>query len=80
MNIQRRTFLKTILPTIFVPKLIVPVWKSIKPTVVTPPYYFPIIRQVFPNLVINNLISVQPLTEPTGEIFPLNIEQYHLTK
>lgn len=68
---KRRTFLKTIFPTIFVPKLIVPVWKVIKPvpthgfgTII-----FPQINHAFPTLLINELVSVQPMNMPSAQIF-----------
>ena len=32
-------------------------------------YVFPILRRVFPNLIANQLVSVQPMTQPVGGIF-----------
>lgn len=34
----------------------------------------PIVRRVFPNLVANNIVSVQPLSGPTGVVFYLKYE------
>lgn len=68
---NRRTFLKTIFPTIFVPKLIVPVWKVIKPvpTHGFDKIIFPGVRRVFPTLLINELVSVQSMSMPSAQIF-----------
>lgn len=66
---QRRTFLKTIFPTIFAPKLIVPVWKTIKPVHSFDKFIFPQIRRVFPTLLVNDLVSVQPMSMPSAQIF-----------
>lgn len=68
---KRRTFLKTIFPTIFVPKLIVPVWKTIEPV---PAYgfnkfIFPEINRVYPTLFAKELVSVQPMSMPSAHIF-----------
>lgn len=68
---KRRTFLKTIFPTIFAPKLIVPVWKVIKPV---PIHGFGIIRipqvnRVFPTITAHELVSVQPMSMPSGTVF-----------
>lgn len=35
-------------------------------------YGYPLIRRVFPNLIANELVSVQPMTQPTGLIFFLD--------
>lgn len=35
-------------------------------------FAYPIIRRVFPNLIANDLVSVQPMTQPTGKIFYLD--------
>jgi hypothetical protein len=32
-------------------------------------FIFPILRRVFPNLIANEIVSVQPMTAPTGSIF-----------
>lgn len=32
-------------------------------------YAFPLIRRIFPNLIANELVSVQPMTMPTGMLF-----------
>lgn len=68
---KRRTFLKTIFPTIFVPKLIVPVWKSLQPvpTYGFDKFIFPQVRRVYPTLLINELVSVQPVNMPSGTVF-----------
>ena len=36
---------------------------------VIPKVMFPIIRRVMPELIANKLVSVQPLTQPTGVIY-----------
>lgn len=36
-------------------------------------FSYPIIRRVFPNLIANELVSVQPMTQPTGKIFYFDI-------
>jgi hypothetical protein len=36
-------------------------------------FAYPIIRRVFPNLIANDLVSVQPMTQPTGKIFFFDI-------
>lgn len=66
---QRRTFLKTIFPTIFAPKLIVPVWKTIKPVHSFDKFIFPRIHRVYPTLLVNELVSVQPMSMPSAQIF-----------
>ena len=66
---KRRTFLKTIFPTIFVPKLIVPVWKTIKPIHSFDKFIFPQINRVFPTLLVNELVTVQPMSMPSAQIF-----------
>jgi hypothetical protein len=66
---RRRTFLKTIFPTIFVPKLIIPVWKTIKPIHSFDKFIFPQINRVFPTLLVNELVSVQPMSMPSAQIF-----------
>jgi hypothetical protein len=68
---RRRTFLKTIFPTIFVPKLIVPVWKVIKPV---PTHGFgtiilPQVNRVFPTITAHELVSVQPMNMPSATVF-----------
>lgn len=35
-------------------------------------FIFPIVRRVFPNLISNDIISVQPMSIPTGSIFYLD--------
>lgn len=35
-------------------------------------YIFPILRRVFPNLIAHELVSVQPMTAPTGAVFFLD--------
>ena len=35
-------------------------------------FAYPLIRRVFPNLIANDLVSVQPMTQPTGLIFFLD--------
>lgn len=37
-------------------------------------YAFPLIRRIFPNLIASELVSVQPLTMPTGMIFYLDFK------
>jgi len=37
-----------------------------------PKVMFPMIRRVFPNLIANDLVSVQPITGPTGVIYYIN--------
>ena len=69
---QRRTFLKTIFPTIFAPKLIVPVWKTIKPVHDEWNVYLPLVRRVFPEIIAAELVSVQPMTGPSSQIFYLD--------
>ena len=70
---NRRTFLKGIFPVIFVPKLIVPIWKVIKPAPIYgsfDKFIFPTINGVFPSLLpITNLVSVQPMSMPSAQIF-----------
>ena len=66
---KRRTFLKTILPTIFVPKLIIPIWKTIKPI---PNNNIPFIKNVYPSMLMNELINIQPMNLPSGKIFYLD--------
>jgi hypothetical protein len=36
-------------------------------------FAYPIIRRVFPNLIANELVSVQPMTQPTGKVFYFDI-------
>lgn len=36
-------------------------------------FSLPIIRRVFPNLIAQNLVSVQPMSQPTGKIFYFDI-------
>jgi hypothetical protein len=35
-------------------------------------FIFPILRRVFPNLIANEIVSVQPMTAPTGAVFYLD--------
>jgi hypothetical protein len=35
-------------------------------------FIFPILRRVFPNLIANEIVSVQPMTAPTGAVFFLD--------
>lgn len=46
---------------------------------VLPKIMFPIIRRVFPELIANKIVSVQPLTQPTGIIYYI-LYQYSNTK
>lgn len=34
-------------------------------------YSFPITRRIFPSLIKNNIVSVQPMSQPQGNIFSL---------
>ena len=36
-------------------------------------FAFPLIRRVFPRLIANDLVSVQPMSQPTGKIFYFDI-------
>lgn len=69
---KRRTFLKTVFPTIFAPKLIFPVWKTIKPVHDEWNLYLPQVRRVFPQILASELVSVQPMSMPSGQIFYLD--------
>lgn len=68
---KRRTFVKIIFPTIFIPKLIVPVWKVLKlvPTHVFGTICLPQIKRVFPTFPVHDFISVQPMSLPIEETF-----------
>lgn len=35
-------------------------------------YAFPLIRRIYPNLIANELVSIQPIPQPTGKIFYLD--------
>jgi Major capsid protein Gp23 len=37
-------------------------------------FSFPLIRRVFPRLITNELVSVQPMSQPTGKVFYFDIE------
>jgi hypothetical protein len=37
-------------------------------------FAFPLIRRVFPRLIANELVSVQPMNQPTGKVFYFDIE------
>jgi hypothetical protein len=37
-------------------------------------FAFPLIRRVFPRLIANDLVSVQPMNQPTGKVFYLDID------
>ena len=37
-------------------------------------FSFPLIRRVFPRLIANELVSVQPMNQPTGKVFYFDIE------
>lgn len=82
---KRRTFLKGIFPTIFAPKLIIPIWNvfKIKPNVSYSEFngiMMPIIKQIYPPLSIHDFVSIQPMTHPTGKIIPLeftSITKFH---
>lgn len=37
-------------------------------------FAFPLIRRVFPRLIANELVSVQPMSQPTGKVFYFDIE------
>jgi hypothetical protein len=49
-----------------------PVTSSAVGTNLIPRVMFPMIRRVFPNLIANQLVSVQPITAPTGVIYYIN--------
>lgn len=49
-----------------------PVTSSAVGTNLIPRVMFPMIRRVFPNLIANQLVSVQPITAPTGVIYYVN--------
>lgn len=36
------------------------------------PYIFPMVRRVFPKLIANELVSVQPMSQPDGKVFYLD--------
>lgn len=75
---NRRSFLKTILviaPTIFIPKIIIPKWKNVQllSTVGSFDLFtMPIVRRVFPEILAKELVSVQPMSGPTGKLFYLD--------
>ena len=69
---KRRTFLKAVFPTIFAPQLIVPVWKTIKPVHYKWNVYLPQVHRVFPEILASELVSVQPMTGPSSQIFYLD--------
>ena len=49
-----------------------PVTSTAVGTNLIPRVMFPMIRRVFPNLIANQLVSVQPITAPTGVIYYVN--------
>ena len=49
-----------------------PVTSTAVGTNLIPRVMFPMIRRVFPNLIANQLVSVQPITAPTGVIYYIN--------
>lgn len=63
-----------IMRPVFVPKLIVPIWKTIKPAHSFEKFIFPSINRVFPTLLENELISVQPMTMPCAQIFYMDFK------
>ena len=37
-------------------------------------YAFPLVRRIFPKLIAQSLVSVQPMTQPTGKVFYLDFK------
>ena len=37
-------------------------------------YAFPLVRRIFPKLIGTSLVSVQPMTQPTGKVFYLDFK------
>src|SRR4030042_1922386 len=37
-------------------------------------YAFPMVRKIFPKLISQNLVSVQPMSQPTGKVFFLDFK------
>jgi hypothetical protein len=77
---KRRTFLRGAL-AVLVGAVVAPA-KTIEKVIKVPfrryrkpmraiDYYFPIVRAHFPNLIAQDIVSVQPMTRRTGEVFYL---------
>jgi hypothetical protein len=76
---NRRNFLKKIsilAPTIFIPKIVVTVWKNIKLSPSTLKSFdkiiFTVIRDFSDMSLIQELVTIQPMSSPSGKIFYLD--------
>lgn len=86
---NRRSFFKILAsglvvatsPQIFIPKIIKPVWKPL-PTVLMPRpglgpfdrWIFPVIANMSETDVIDQLITIQPMSVPSGELLYMDLK------
>lgn len=71
MNDNRRTFFKKIFGAAIAIAIPIPVIrKKVEPTFNK--MMFPMIRRTFPELIASELVSVQPMSGPTGMVFHMN--------
>lgn len=64
--VKRRSFFKGFLACVIAPLIPLPVKKRM-------PEWFPLLQRVSPELIMNEIVSVQPMSGPTGQIFYMDL-------